>query len=272
MATESFEQVLSNAVNHVIEHGYDNAEVMAEWMERLKGAARNSLMPETDMEDLLRRALVAEYEKLVTKGQLLKMHPGVSRFTIDRVRPQLKRELDRRIMASASLIKLNREQEIDATLRRFAGWATSVPPGGTEAAKKSEVKKDLRKSLSGLSFRERRVFIDQGHKLSATVSDIVATSGGALAGTWRSNYRQANYDYREDHKERDSVVYIVRDNWAIEQGLMKPAGHKYTDDITKPGEEINCRCQYRWIYSLQKLPPECLTEKGKQAIASSRAA
>jgi hypothetical protein len=270
--TEGFEQVLSKAVNDIIDHGYDNAEVMAEWMTKLREAARASLMPESDMDELLRQALVAEYVKMVDKGGLLRMHPGVSRFTIDRVRPQLKNELDRRIMASAQLIKLNREQEIEATLRRFAGWATSVPPGGTEAAKKTEVKQHIRKSLSGLSHRERTVFIDQGHKLNSTVSDIVATSGGAIAGVWRSHWKQANYDYREDHRDRDQEVYVVRDNWALQKGLMKRAGHRFTDDITKPGEEVNCRCYYRWIYSLQKLPPEMLTKKGEQAISSRKAA
>jgi len=50
--------------------------------------------------------------------------------------------------------------------------------------------------------------------------------GAAIALIWHSNWRQAGYDYREDHKERDLEIYTLRPNWALERGFMKasPAG------------------------------------------------
>ena len=79
--------------------------------------------------------------------------------------------------------------EIEKTMRRFQGWSTSIPPGGVSAEKKADVKKDVRKSLKQLPYEERRVIVDQGHKLVASISEIIASDGGAIAGRWRSQYR-----------------------------------------------------------------------------------
>ncbi len=108
--------------------------------------------------------------------------------------------------------------------------------------------------------------IDQGHKFVSALNDIVAVEGGAIAGKWRSHWKQAGYDYRPDHKERDEKYYAIRGNWALEKGLMNK-GEGYTDDITQPGQEIFCRCAYVYIYSLQKLPEDMLTKKGKELLA-----
>lgn len=181
----------------------------------------------------------------------------------------MRAELDRRIMASANLIKLNREEAISNTLRRFQGWATSIPIGGSDAVDRREEKAYIKKGISGLDFKERRVVIDQTHKLISSLNDIVATNNGAIAAEWHSSWRQANYDYRKDHKERDQVVYMIKDSWADKKGLIKPI-NGYTDSITQPGEEVYCRCSYRYIYLLRDLPSEMLTAKGKIALESSK--
>lgn len=71
------------------------------------------------------------------------------------------------------------------------------------------------------------------------------------------------YDYREDHKERDEKIYLIRGSWALEKGLIKPV-NGYYDEITAVGEEVYCSCQAIYIYAPQKLPDEFLTEKGKR--------
>ena len=208
---------------------------------------------------------------MVEKGQIVQFHKGVSRFTIERVRPALRAELDRRIMASANLIKLNKEQAVAKTLQRLQGWSTSLPKGGSDTTDKAKIKKDIRKSLASLPFEERRVIIDQSHKLRASLSEILATDGGAIAARWHSNWRQINYDFREDHKERDGLVYVMRGCWALEQGLIKAGPAGYTDDITQPAEEPFCRCYFTFIYHLRSLPDDMLTAKGKAALADAKA-
>lgn len=268
MADQStFDAILRAFIADMAANGYDSAERLAYWQRRLREAAERSLTPTTKMQRMLRDVLQSVYRKEKEQYGVLKLHPGIGRFTVDRLGPQMKAELDRRIMASADLIKLNREEAIETALRRASGWATSIPMGGSKQVDKREEAESIRKSLSGLKFVERRVLIDQGHKLETAISDVVATNTGALAAIWHSNWKQANYDFREDHKERDGEIYVVKGNWAMEKGLMKLGGHKYIEDIERPGEFVFCRCKYQYIYSLRKLPEEMLTAKGKSELA-----
>lgn len=267
----TFQEVLTQAVDDLVEHGFDSQERVDRWMRELRIAAEGSLVTAETLESMLRQAYATIYKRMVDRGGLVRYTPGVSRFTLEQVKPKLRAELDRRILASANLIRLNRKQAIEKTLQRFQGWSTSIPAGGTEQAVRRETKQAVRKSLSSLPFEERRVLIDQGHKLVASLSKIVAVDSGAIAGRWRSHWRQAGYDYREDHKERDDEVYAVRGSWALDQGLMKVGKAGYTDAITAPGEEVYCRCYYVWIFSLRDLPADMLTEKGKRVLKDAKA-
>ena len=235
-----FNDVLREAMEDFQEHGYDTPERLEHWDRLLRQAAVASMIPETQLDATLREHYAQIYRREVERGGALRRHPGVQRWVLDRIKPGLRDILSARVMASAKLIKLNREQEVDATMRRFAGYVTSIPPGGTDVPGAGEEAKKIRSTLAGLSFRERRVMVDQGHKLVANISAVVAEGGGAIAARWRSHWRQANYDYRKDHKARDGVVYLVRGSWALEKGLIKPAGRKYTDQVTQPGEEVFC--------------------------------
>jgi hypothetical protein len=271
MATsKEFYDTLTAAINDMAKNGYDSPERVAYWTEQIRKVAEASMRTSAQMQEMLRQALHAVYRRNVESLGVLKLHPGVSRFTIEKVLPTLRAELDRRILASASLIKLNRQEAMEKTLRRFQGWATSIPIGGSAEPDKAEAKKDIRKSLASLPFTERRVLIDQGRKLGASINATIAQGGGAIAGMWRSNYRQPGYDYREDHKERDGHVYLVRDSWAQQSGLVKPGEAGYIDDVTQPAEEVFCRCRYVYLYNLRQLPEDMLTVKGKAELQKSK--
>jgi hypothetical protein len=268
---KSFSDVLAEAIADIVDHGFDSMERIERWKRELRLAAETSLVSPASLEQQLNEGLAAIYKKMVDQGGVLKYNPGVARYTLENIKPALRSELDRRIIASANLIKLKRAEAIDKTLARFEGWSTSIHPGGVSAEKKSEVKKNVRKSLASLPFEERRVLIDQGHKLVSTISEIVAADGGAIAGRWRSNYRQAGYDYREDHKERDDKIYLIRDSWAHRAGLVKRAAVGYYDEISAPGQEPFCRCYMIWIYNIRDLPEAMLTVKGRDMLAAVRA-
>ena len=270
-ATYSFQAAITAAVRDLSEHGYDSQERVEYWSRIIREAAVHSMIPEYRLEEQLSRMFGATYRRLVDDGQILKRHPGVARFTLERIKPKLRAELDRRRMASANLIKLNRAKMIEQTVQRYQGWATSVPPGGSDAVPKAEIKEGIRKPLASLPFEERRVHIDQAHKFVANLHNIVATDTGALAARWVSHWRQKNYNYREDHKERDGHIYVMRGNWALERGLMKLDGHQYTDEITMVGEEVFCRCSYTYLYSLLDLPPGMVTDKGRDELRRAKA-
>ncbi len=261
---------LTDAVNDLAANGYDSEERVSYWRDAIRRAAEAAGKNAADVERMVRSSLGTVYHRLVDRAGLLKMHPGVARFTVDRVRPQLRAELDRRIRASADLIKLNRKAAVEKTLQRFSGWATSVPKGGTRTADKVETKAAIGKALRDLPFVERRCIIDQSSKLVSSINDVVAVGGGAIAGCWHSNFRQSGYNARHSHKERDGKYYLIRNSWAHDFGLVKPSIDGYTDQITQPAEEVFCRCQYRYVYAIRDLPEEMITAKGREELERVR--
>ena len=266
---KTYYQIITAAVADLTEFGFDSAKRVEVWTERIRNAAKASMVPTSTLERNLRQALTTNYTKLVTKGEVLKKHKGIPRYTLDKVKPELRAELDRRIMASASLIKLNRDRAVDHTLQRFVGWATSIPPDGVPAEKRQEIKATIAKSIKQLPFEERRVIIDQSHKLTGAINNIVATNGGAIAAVWHSHWREINYDYRKQHKERDQKVYALKGNWAIEKGLMNK-GAGFYEDMDAVGQEPFCRCYVTYLYHLRSLPNDMLTEKGREMLAEVR--
>lgn len=270
MASEpTFYEVLTAAISDIADNGFDTPERIKYWQDALRRAAERSMASAAQMEQQLREAMAAIYKRLVENGGAAKFHPGISRFTIDRLRPELRLALDRRIMASADLIKLNRQQSIDKTLQRFSGWATSIPPGGAKTDKREE-KAHIRKALASQSYEYRRVAIDQGHKLSANINETIARGGNAIALIWHSHWRQAGYDYREDHKERDGEVYLLKGSWALEQGLIRPGPAGYYEDIDGVAVAPFCRCYAQYVYALRGIPENMLTAKGAEALALAR--
>lgn len=267
MANQSFHEVLTAAVADLSEHGYDDPRRVEKWTELLREAAARATQSTHLLEHALREALGEIYRRLAEKGQVLKRHPGVGRFTLDRIKPELRKELDRRILASANLIRLNRNEAISNTLRRFQGWSTSIPQGGSDNVDKRATKRDIGKPIQSLPFVERRVLIDQGHKLTSAINETVAKSGGAIACQWHSLWREPNYNYRPDHKERDQHIYLMRDSWALDKGLIKPGPDGYYDEITAVGEEPFCRCYLTFYYHLRQLPKDMLTIKGAKELA-----
>lgn len=268
--TGTFYEVLQRAVKHFSEHGYRTEEELEYWTRELQAAMDRSLPSPEKMAEMLRASLRDVYDRLVGRGAILRHHAGVSRFQLDQVAPRLRSELDRRILASANLIRLNRQEEVAKTLRRFSGWATSIPRGGEAEPSKRETANHVYRALRSLPFRERRVLIDQGHKLNSSISAVLAQQTGAIAAVWRDHGRyDKGYDARPEHMHRDRSgrVYLVRDSWLVRDGYARAEAGGYTGDVTQPAEEPFCRCWWEYLYSLRDVPAEMLTAKGREKVA-----
>lgn len=263
----TFFEILTAAVADFAENGYQNERQLDEWMEAIRLAAQRDMVPPHVVEQETREHLGAIYKRLVERDGILKTVP-MDRYTWARLKPTLRDELSKRITASAQLIKLNRDEAIANTLRRFAGWATSIPEGGSPEVARNPAKSDIRKALARTPFEIRRCQTDQGTKLAASLNDVVAREAGAIACRWHHHY--VRYP-RKDHVERDGRVYLIKDSWAHRQGLVKPGSAGYYDDITKAGEEISCRCTVNFLLHLRNLPPDMITEKGREALTDARA-
>lgn len=276
MSKRAYYETVAAAIKDFARHGYDSQERLDFWRAQIEKAAKASLGSIEDMERDVRKTMTLAYYKLVTRGGLLKRMPQISAYTLQRLTPALQAELNRRIMSSIDLIKINRPVAIAKTLQRFSGWATSVPEGGFPsdirkgAYKYVTVKSDVQKSMTSLPFEERRVIIDQNAKLVSALNTVTAEAGGAIAAIWQSHKAQKNYDGRPAHNARDGKIFLVRDNWAIQKGLVKRGAGEYTDSIEQPGEFVFCRCSWIYVFNVRDLPADWLTKKGEEALAEAR--
>lgn len=266
----TFNETITAAVKAVSEQGYQSQEQIDFWADQIRRAAERSLRGEDEIERMVRDAMAAVFRKQVDLGGVLRRNPGVTAYTLERIKPELHAELSRRVAASIDLIKINRPQAIAKTQQRFRSWATSVPPGGSETVEKVEQKKDLRKALAQLPFEERRVVIDQSAKLFNAINTTVAVNGNAIGAIWHSHKFQHGYNGRPTHNARDGKFFLVRDSWAQEAGFVKPGPNGYTDSIEQPAEWPFCKCTWEFVFSLRSVPDMCMTEKGRETLRAAR--
>ncbi|MHB8388164.1 MAG: hypothetical protein ACYDBH_01125 [Acidobacteriaceae bacterium] len=263
----NFRVILQDAIRHFSETGYKHQDDIARWLGILRSACDRALGNDIDTRVRVRASLNGLYARHVRPEALAQRMPGVSRFTIERIKPALHAELDRRILASVGLIKLRRDDAVRKTLARFQGWATSIPAGGSKATDMREVADDVGKSVAQVKYEWRRVTIDQGAKMLANIHEIVAMQSDAIGGVWHDQgEHRANYDAREEHLKRTGEFFLFRDSWAIRDGYIKRGKHKFMDEIERPGELPYCQCFYTYTNLLADVPPECLTAKGKSAV------
>lgn len=259
----TFFETITAAVNDVARHGYDSEARIAFWLKALRRSADRSFGGAEGLTRDMRRKLEAVYHRARSRSKDPKRHKGIPAYVPDRLTPVMRATVNRRVAASVDLIKLNRERAIPQTMQRFSGWATSVPAGGSDDVDIRKTKADISKSIKQLPFEERRVIIDQGHKLASTLDQTIAEEGGAIAVVWHSHYREAGYDFRPAHKARNGKVYALKSGWAVKEGLIDKCDGFY-EDAEAFGELPFCRCFGVWYYNLRDIPEEFLTAKGKE--------
>lgn len=241
--------------------GEPDVDMIRAWLPQLRTALHGAFPSDVRITEEVARLLGIRFRRGMQS--LKKRH----RLEIGRLGPEAIAERYRpmladRIRASAELIKLNRDEEIERQLRRFAGWATGSLPNQTKRTDKGELGKGITKSLQEESFVRRRVCIDQGHKLIAAVDDVIALEHGAIAKKWRHVIPHAGYQSREDHLERDGIIYAVKGNGMLEAGRMRKAGRPYAEDVDpQPAMAPYCSCWWESVYDLEDLPADMLTEK-----------
>ena len=260
----TFQQVLTAAVADISSRGYSSEAQIAEWLRKLRRAAEAEMMSDAQVRQMVRTRLGAVYDRHLNGG-LAKGNPGVGRFTIQRLEPQMRAELDRTVAANIRLIKLDQTNAWAKTEQRFTGWTSSIPKGGSDIVEKRDVKAHISKPTREERYVARRCVQDQGHKMVAAISDIVARGSGAIAGRWRHHAPRPGYQARPDHVQRNNKIYAIKDSWAVREGLIRRCDG-YTDEITQPCQEVNCTCWYVYITDIEDIPEEFLTAKGREYL------
>jgi len=263
----SFRSLVMAALRYFAEHGYKSESDLMDWLLRLRVSLEKELPTDRYFKAQLSAALGRVFAREVSTG-IVKRVPGVSRYTLDRVAPSLRAELDRRIFAGIDLIKLNRASAVQKTLQRFSGWVSSVPPQGTPATNFREITREIIKPVATVKYEARRVAIDQGHKLSANVAHVVAMGNGAIAGIWHDRGEQDhNYNARPIHLARSGKLFMLRESWAQTEGLIAKRGVEYYDDLEDPAAQLPfCSCYVTWMTSPKALPETMLTARGREWV------
>lgn len=272
MINPRFSAVLSEALRFFTRYGYRSETELQDWL----GRVHLALAHEMPTNDFIRRRMNAVlgsiFTRKVTRGGVQQHVPGVQRFTLARIEPSLRLELDSRIFAGTELIRLNRDAAIQKTLQRFSGWVTSMPPQGYAKENLRDAAVQIAKPTRQARYEQRRVEIDQGHKLTAAISHVVATQEGAIAAVWhdRGQY-DSHYAARPDHLKRSGQMFLMEDSWAIDAGLVRRGSLKYTSDIEQPAEFPFCSCRYEYVTSLRDMPETVLTKAGREWVAAPAA-
>lgn len=157
---------------------------------------------------------------------------------------------------------------VEKTLQRFSGWVTSQPTSPTAKPDVRAVAREILKPVAQVRFERRRVAIDQGAKLIASVAHVVAMGAGAIAAIWHDRGEDDHgYDARPEHLKRSGKLFLVRDSWAAKEGLIKKIpGVQYTDEVEQPAELPFCSCSYEYVTVPHDLPEEMLTAKGRMWV------
>ena len=96
---DDFYTVLSAAIDDIIEHGFDDLSRIEKWTREIRIAAERSMIRPEVLDQTLREHLAKIYSKLVERGGIARYQKGIDRFTLEQIKPALRGELDRRIMA-----------------------------------------------------------------------------------------------------------------------------------------------------------------------------
>lgn len=260
------------ALRHFAEAGYSSPAELQEWTDRLHAALESEMPSDAESKQILSDILGSVYARDFNSG-IAKRVPGVSRYTLERIAPYLRAELDKRIFAGVDLIKLQKRSATEKTLQRFAGWTSSVPPGGLPPdTSMRDAAREIGMPVAQLKYERRRLAIDAGQKLIAAVASIVAENEGAIAAIWHDRGADdGSYDARPEHLKRSGKLFLIKDSWAIADGLIRRGAAPYTDSIEQPAYFVYCSCWYEYITSPHRIPEEMLTSKGRAYVAEMKA-
>jgi hypothetical protein len=238
-----------------------------------RNEALNSAFPQRP-EQVVKPYLDSLFKKEIESGKFLKHHKGIQAFTVDRLQPDYRAMLDSMNRASIDLIVLERPNSIDVSTARFSSWLTGIPKGQQVIPDLYDLPavKAITKPIDNqLSYEHSRRAIDQGHKLLTNINTVTALQGGAIAGVWHAHQKTDIYDARPEHWARNDKIYIMRDSWAHQEGLVKKTNGMWLEDIPDPPSvPVNCTCFWEYQYQIEALAKryqEALTQKGIEYAA-----
>jgi hypothetical protein len=155
--------------------------------------------------------------------------------------------------------------QLDAMLQQFL---EQVPVGGTKENAIRRRITGIKREILPLAKWDQRFYTHKAMSFPSEVEFIFCLEGNPVAAIWHYNpLDEQGIDPKiQNHKQRDSLVFAVRDNWAIIKGLMRVGPNGYLDEVSRPSQEAGCMCRLQWVYSINRLPANMVTEKGHSEL------
>jgi hypothetical protein len=186
----------------------------------------------------------------------------------DELLPVLRALRDEHVDSHAEQASAFFEKQKSAFDAQLAAFLSEIPIGGTKAAVVRGHVNPLKRALSDLLEWGGEMSRLQAMSFVSEVSDFLTPAGGdALAMTWQYSRPSCLVP---SHEALHSRVYLVRDSWALKQGLLR-ADVGFVEDTRKFRREIGCMCLASWHFSLPRLPEDLLTPAGVAKIEEARA-
>ena len=186
----------------------------------------------------------------------------------DELLPVLQALLDEHVDSYAEQASAFFEKQKSAFDAQLAAFLSEIPIGGTKAAVVRSHVNPLKRALSDLLEWGAEMSRLQSMSFVSEVSDFLSPAGGdALAMTWHYSRPTCLVP---SHEALQGRVYLVRDSWALKQGLLR-ADRAFVDDTRKFRREIGCMCSASWLFYLPSLPEDLLTPAGVAKLAEGQA-
>lgn len=254
-----------------------NFEGLRYYTESFLRKIKNFFIPETRNKNVA-STLYVKYDTWLNEGYR-KNHKDLRGYTLDDIRPDLRKELQKRTYEALSKIDIDDKELMNKLEDIFVHWVVDEPDKAGEKSEKN-LKKRLKLTKEEKEKRKKiqRIMIDQSMKLQSNLDNIIARSHQAVGFIWKTRRddkvagnpagKYPNVDKNStvhgDHYSRQDKIYFFRDNnWALENGLLDKANIEYAEfPDGLPGQPLNCRCYASYIYDLYDLPASMLSVKG----------
>lgn len=233
----------------------------------------------------VRSKLKNEYNQFIKKG-IFQTASGIQKYKIEDLKPDFKKELERRINVSLSYITTQDQNTIEEIKNRLMNFA-SIPHNNKNLEElEYDFWNDVIPANAKKNYKTNKwqnmIIRDQQHKLVSNMTYITAMKNNAIGFIWKNRkdirvvgnpsglYPNGANKMHNDHWKREGKLYLFRDSEALKKGLIKKTKDvQYADEIEDglPGIPINCRCTMRLIFRLYEIPAEyknIITKKGRE--------
>lgn len=232
----------------------------------------------------VRSKLKKEYNNFIKRGAF-RVNPNLQKYKINELKPEFKKDLEKRVNLCLSYIKTLDNQAIEDIKNRLMNWA--LDPSPAKSMKEYEynfwenILPDKVKRNFATTKWQNMIIRDQQHKLVSNMTYLTAMKNDAIGFIWKNRkdirvvgnpvglYPKGN-KVHNNHWDRENKLYLFRESSFLKKGLIKRTKDVYYADELEdgiPGVPINCRCTMRVIYRLYEIPAEykgIITEKGKE--------